>query len=58
MKTKLGIGGSAGREEASVWRHFLLAAGSLLLVLLLGLCIPPPLETLLREAAKFLEDPR
>ncbi|MCY2992033.1 MAG: proton-conducting transporter membrane subunit [Planctomycetota bacterium] len=31
---------------------------SLLLVLLLGLCIPPPLETLLREAAKFLEDPR
>jgi hydrogenase-4 component F len=28
----------------------------LLLVLLLGLYIPPPLETLLREAAAFLED--
>jgi hydrogenase-4 component F len=28
------------------------------LVLLLGLYIPPPLETLLREAAAFLEDKR
>jgi hydrogenase-4 component F len=46
---------SSYRESFATIAPILVA---LLLVLILGLCIPAPLESLLREAAKFLEDAR
>lgn len=54
------VQGEPGASAAASGYHDTFATGapvllSLLLVLLLGLYIPPPLESLLREAAAFLE---